>query len=90
MGSTDQLFLNAEFLQDLCVLIEPDFQNSDAMFITAKNQFPLSNLGVRNELVSLSLSAVISLVFCEKVTILTMIFLLFVCFEKLKFTLQYH
>ena len=33
---------------------EPDFQNSDAMFITAKNQFPLSNLGVRNELVSLS------------------------------------
>ena len=54
MGSTDQLFLNAEFLQDLCVLIEPDFQKSDAMFITAKNQFPLSNLGVRNELVSLS------------------------------------
>ena len=36
------------------------------------------------------LSAVISLVFCEKVTILTMIFLLFVCFEKLKFTLPYH
>ena len=54
MGSTDQLFLNAEFLQDLCVWIEPDFQKSDAMFITAKNQFPLSNLGVRNELVSLS------------------------------------
>ena len=54
MGSTYQLFLNAEFLRDPCVLMEPDFQKSDAIFITAKNQFPLSGLGVRNELVSLS------------------------------------
>ena len=36
------------------------------------------------------LSAVISLAFREKVTILTMIVLLFVCFEKLNFTLPYH
>ena len=34
--------------------MEPDFQKSDAIFITAKNQFLLSGLGIRNELVSLS------------------------------------